>query len=57
MMTAVLVDDEEKSLKNLSILLTDHCKEVEIINTASNALEAVKIITTEKPDLVEAPQT
>ena len=52
MMTAILVDDEEKSLKNLSILLTDHCDGVKIINTASNALEAVKIIMTEKPDLV-----
>lgn len=52
MMTAILVDDEEKSLKNLSILLTDHCKEIKIISTASNALEAVKIIMTEKPDIV-----
>ena len=52
MMTAILVDDEEKSLKNLSILLTDHCKEINIISTASNALEAVKLIMSEKPDLV-----
>jgi len=52
MMTAVLVDDEEKSLKNLNILLTEHCQGVKIIGTASNALEAVKIIMSEKPDLV-----
>lgn len=52
MMTAILVDDEEKSLKNLSILLTDHCEGIEIINTASNALEAVKTILNQRPDLV-----
>jgi two-component system LytT family response regulator len=52
MITAILVDDEEKSLKNLEILLTDHCKEVKILATASNALEAVKTILSKKPDLV-----
>jgi len=52
MMTAILVDDEEKSLKNLNILLADHCKEINVISTASNALEAVKAILSEKPDLV-----
>lgn len=52
MLTAILVDDEEKSLKNLNILLTDHCREIEILKMASNALEAVKAILSEKPDLV-----
>lgn len=51
-MTAILVDDEEKSLKNLSILITDHCPDIKIISTASNALQAVKEIMNEKPDLV-----
>jgi two-component system LytT family response regulator len=52
MISAILVDDEEKSLKNLEILLTDYCPEIKILNTASNALEAVKCITSEKPDVV-----
>lgn len=52
MISAILVDDEEKSLKNLSILISDHCENVEIISTASNALEAVKVILSKKPDLV-----
>lgn len=52
MLTAILVDDEEKSLKTLSILLTEHCEGISIIGTASNALEAVKIIMSQKPDLV-----
>lgn len=52
MISVILVDDEEKSLKNLSILLTDHCADVTILATASNALEAVKLILDKKPDLV-----
>lgn len=52
MMTAILVDDEEISLKNLSILLNDYCEDISIISTASNALEAVKAILSLKPDLV-----
>lgn len=52
MIRAILVDDEEKSLKNLSILLSEYCKEVEIIGTASNALEAVKTIMQQTPDIV-----
>ncbi|WP_317900178.1 LytR/AlgR family response regulator transcription factor [Aurantibacillus circumpalustris] len=52
MLSAILVDDEEKSLKNLTILLNEYCNNVEIINTASNALQAVKLILSNKPDLV-----
>lgn len=52
MIKAILVDDEQKSIKNLELLLADHCKEVEIINTANNALEAVKCILNQKPDIV-----
>jgi two-component system LytT family response regulator len=51
-MRAILVDDEEKSLKNLSILIADYGKEIEIVATASNALEAVKAILDLRPDLV-----
>jgi two-component system, LytTR family, response regulator len=52
MIKAIIVDDEEKSLKNLELLLTSYCSEVEIINRANNALEAVKMITAQKPDVV-----
>jgi two-component system LytT family response regulator len=53
MFTAIVVDDEPKSIKNLEILLTDYCKEdIKIINTAANALEAIKKIIEEKPDVV-----
>jgi two-component system LytT family response regulator len=52
MITAILVDDEPKSIMNLEYLLREYCKEVSIINKASNALEAVKHITNDKPDVV-----
>jgi len=52
MINAILVDDEQKSLKNLAILLGEECKEINIINTASNALEAVTKILHDKPEVV-----
>jgi two-component system, LytTR family, response regulator len=52
MITAVLVDDEEKSLKTLELLLNEYCEDVRIIGKAGNALEAVKIILNNNPDVV-----
>jgi two-component system, LytTR family, response regulator len=52
MIRAILVDDEEKSLKNLELLISSYCPGVSIIEKASNALEAVKLITGNKPDVV-----
>jgi two-component system LytT family response regulator len=52
MITAILVDDEEKALKTLSLLIQEHCPDVKVVATASNALEAVKNILHEKPDAV-----
>jgi len=51
-MNAILIDDEKKSITNLQLLLTEHCKEINIIGTAHNALEAVKLILENKPDIV-----
>ena len=51
MITAVLVDDEQKSILNLEILLKENCPDVMIVGTANNAFEAVKIISTLKPTL------
>lgn len=50
--TAVLVDDEAKAIDNLSILLSEFCKNVTIIGTAQNVDKAVSIIETNKPDVV-----
>jgi two-component system LytT family response regulator len=49
---AVIVDDEQNNLDNLSILLQQNCPEVEIIGTAMNASEGEQIILQQKPDLV-----
>ena len=50
--TAILVDDEEKSIKNLDLLLAQHCPDVKVIDRASNALSAVSTILEKRPDLV-----
>ena len=52
MIKAILVDDEEKSLMNLELLLKAACPDVQVIGKAANALQAVKIILNDDPDLV-----
>jgi two-component system LytT family response regulator len=52
MISAILVDDEEKSIKNLELLLSQHCPGVQVIDRASNALNAVRAILDKRPDLV-----
>ncbi len=52
MITAVLVDDEEKSIRNLELLLAAACPDVNIIGKGNNALEAVKTILNLKPHIV-----
>ena len=49
---AVIIDDEQNNIDNLSILLQQHCPEVEINGTAMNATEGEQIILQQKPDLV-----
>jgi two-component system, LytTR family, response regulator len=52
MIRAILVDDEQNAIKAMELMLTEHCKNVNIIGKAYNAMEAVKLILVEKPDLV-----
>ena len=52
MITAVLVDDEEKSIRNLELLLGASCADVQITGRAHNALEAVQLILNLRPDIV-----
>jgi two-component system LytT family response regulator len=52
MITAILVDDEAKSLMNLQHLIGEHCPEIKVIATATNALEAVTKVLSEKPDVL-----
>jgi two-component system, LytTR family, response regulator LytT len=50
-LSALVVDDEQLAREELSFLLKDF-PEVELIETAANGLEAVKLITDLEPDLV-----
>jgi two-component system, LytTR family, response regulator len=52
MIRAILVDDEPKNLNILRNLLKEYCPQVEIVNEASSAEEAITAIQSEKPDLV-----
>jgi two-component system, LytTR family, response regulator len=52
MISAILVDDEEKSVKNLELLLGQACPEVQVVARASNALDAVKVVVNNRPDVV-----
>jgi two-component system LytT family response regulator len=52
MIKAVIVDDELKAIKILTVLLETYCQEVSVINYATSAFDAVSIILKEKPDVV-----
>ncbi|MBT4729798.1 MAG: response regulator [Bacteroidetes bacterium] len=49
---AILVDDEKNSLSTLQLLLDKYCPEVEVIGTAQNVADSIKIIDELKPELV-----
>ena len=51
-MKAIIVDDEKDAVETLKIILKEYCQEVEIIDTAETAIEAIKSILKNKPDLV-----
>jgi len=49
---AILIDDEDLARKNLEILLNDNCEGVEIIEQASNIIDAKKMIESLHPDVI-----
>ena len=49
---ALVVDDEEKSCKTLSTLLTEFCENVEVVGMAQTLDEAEVIINNSQPDVV-----
>ncbi len=50
--SAIIVEDESKSVAALQNLLGVHCQHVDVIATASNVKEAIETIDNLKPDLV-----
>lgn len=52
MIKAIIVDDEIKGAETMSLLLKEHCPEVELLDIAYSADEAIGKINELKPDLV-----
>jgi two-component system LytT family response regulator len=52
MISAIIVDDEQKSISTLQKIIHDYCKDVSIIGTADNITSANSLILSLKPQLV-----
>ncbi len=52
MIRSIIVDDEDHAIESLAILLKKYCPEIEVIDSATNILDAIKKINRHKPDLV-----
>lgn len=52
MIKAIIVDDENKSVKTLELMLREYCPEVEVVETANSAVEGANKIMSKNPDLV-----
>jgi len=52
MITAVIIDDEQKSVSTLKKFLADYCPEIKVLGTADSAKTGLLLITTNKPQLV-----
>lgn len=52
MIHAVLIDDEQNNIDNLTILLKQYCPQVTVVATAKSATEGENIILQHSPDLV-----
>lgn len=49
---AIIVDDELLARQNLSLLLKEYCPSIEVVDTASNIVEAEEKISIKKPQVV-----
>ncbi|HEY0676836.1 MAG TPA: LytTR family DNA-binding domain-containing protein [Chitinophagaceae bacterium] len=60
MLKAVLIDDDQSNLSSLSEKISNHCKEVQIVDRCDNPEDGIRSIDELKPDLVfldiEMPQ-
>ena len=52
LITAVIIDDEQNNIENLTILLGQHCAQVEIMGKATSATFGEKLILQLNPDIV-----
>jgi two-component system, LytTR family, response regulator len=51
-MKAIIIDDEKRARLNLSLLVDEYCKNVEVVAECENLPEGVKAIRKHQPDLV-----
>jgi two-component system, LytTR family, response regulator len=52
MVKAIIVDDENKSVQTLTLMLNVYCPEIEVIGFANSAIDGAKEVISKKPDLV-----
>lgn len=52
MLRVVLVDDEIAAIRSLELLLEQFCSDIQVVGTARSVQEAIKLIDSQKPDLV-----
>lgn len=51
-MKAIIIDDEKRARLNLTLLVEEYCKNVEVVAECENLPEGVKAIRKHQPDLV-----
>ena len=49
---AVIIDDEEDAVDVLKTLISDFCEDVDIVGSASGAIDGIKLIQQTSPDIV-----
>lgn len=52
MYKAVIVDDERDAIEGIKLILKENCTNIQIAGTAQSVDDAIKIISSEKPDIV-----
>lgn len=52
MLRAVIIDDEQKAIKSIELIVKEYCKNITIVGEASSAAEGMQVIKDVKPDLV-----
>ena len=52
MIRAIIIEDEEKARSNLIQMLSDYCKEVEVVDTGENVQFGIQSINKHNPDLI-----
>ncbi len=51
-MRSIIIDDEPNNIENLRIILQEHCPQLKVVATATNADEEKALISLHQPDLL-----